>query len=37
MTEFFPGADADMEQVFRRAEMIMSRNKRIMKKNMQDN
>ncbi|MBE6908549.1 MAG: GGDEF domain-containing protein [Ruminococcaceae bacterium] len=36
MTEFFRGADADVDQVFRRAEMIMTRNKRIMKKNYPD-
>ncbi len=31
MTEFFPDADQDVDQVYRRAEMIMTRNKRIMK------
>ncbi len=31
MTEFFDDADTDIDQVYRRAEMIMSRNKRIMK------
>ena len=36
MTEFFPDADQDVDQVYRRAELIMTRNKRIMKKQRGD-
>ena len=34
MTEFTPGADTDVEQVYRRAEKIMLRNKRVMKNDL---
>ncbi len=31
MTEFFAESDESVNQVYRRAEMILTRNKRIMK------